>query len=63
MASEEQKQLEQHEALLERIKSREPINTEWLDEIMHSADIVAVLDDDAIDDEDLKPLFILRQRI
>ena len=32
MASEEQKQLEQHEALLERIKSREPINTEWLDE-------------------------------
>ena len=57
MASEEQKQLEQHEALLERIKSREPINTEWLDEIMHSADIVAVLDDDAIDDEDLKWFF------
>ena len=57
MTSEEQKQLEQHEALLERIKSREPINTEWLDEIMHSADIVAVLDDDAIDDEDLKWFF------
>ena len=57
MASEEQKQLEQHEALLERIKSREPINTEWLDEIMHSADIVAVLDDDAINDEDLKWFF------
>ena len=36
----------QYEELLKKIKARQPLNTEILDEVMHSADIVAVLDED-----------------
>lgn len=43
--------------LLEKIKNRGAIDTEWLDVALHSADIVAVLDDDEINDEDLKWFF------
>ncbi|MGI6557367.1 MAG: magnesium transporter [Pseudoramibacter sp.] len=47
----------QYEELLKKIKARQPLNTEILDEVMHSADIVSVLDEDEITDEDLKWFF------
>ncbi|MGN0194622.1 MAG: magnesium transporter [Pseudoramibacter sp.] len=48
---------QQYQELLEKIKSRQPLNTEMLDEVMHPADIVSVLDEDEITDEDLKWFF------
>jgi magnesium transporter len=48
---------QQYQELLEKIKSRQPLNTEMLDEVMHPADIVSVLDEDDITDEDLKWFF------
>ncbi|MSS19067.1 magnesium transporter [Pseudoramibacter porci] len=47
----------QYESLLQKIKTRQTLNTDVLDEVMHSADIVAVLDEDDITDEDLKWFF------
>lgn len=47
----------QYESLLQKIKTRQTLNTDVLDEAMHSADIVAVLDEDDITDEDLKWFF------
>jgi magnesium transporter len=48
---------QQYQELLEKIKSRQPLDTEMLDEVMHPADIVSVLDEDDITDEDLKWFF------
>ena len=47
----------QYESLLQKIKTRQTLNTDVLDEVMHSADIVSVLDEDEITDEDLKWFF------